>query len=441
MARRTEFFALTCALTALAGAFVGQKQAETSVQLVAVQQSFEFVIAAFLGGVNHLFGGLFGAVLLRAKDLSSSGTGVAQWLGDHSFVVLGLMGLIIPPLLTNARVRQFFHSLFHRGARSDAARASASDSNHPSTGSAGSASGAPSASAEADGATKSSEGSDDAQMDAELTSVAEAHKVAARVKAKAAPPPEDAPILLEASDIGLRFGGLAALNGVSVTLRAGEVVGLIGPNGSGKSSFINVMAGIYHHQQGHLTLKGENIDKAGPAFRSRKGIARTYQNVRSWPGLTPREHIMVAAGAKSPVNLPASLLTLPPSVTTTKSLSERAQELADSVGLDRIDGSIDNYSMPSLRRLEIARALAVEPSVLLLDEPAAGMHPDDLPQLVELVGRLRSKDRAIVLVEHHMDVIEATVDRIIVLDQGQLLAQGDMETIRNDQAVREAYLG
>ena len=424
--RRTEFFALTCSLTAMAGALAAHRAAETSVQLVAVQQSFEFVIAAFLGGINHLFGGLFGAVLLRAKDLSSAGTGPSQWLGDHTFAVLGLMGLAIPPLLTNPRVKQWFRSMFAKN------RAPESDTvETPPTAKSG----------EPDGASATEAPPElGALAQEELASVSAAKKAAVAVKDAPRPEPQGR-VLLEAKDIGLHFGGLAALDGVSLTLRAGEVVGLIGPNGSGKSSFINVMAGIYHHQHGHLTLNGEDVDKAGPAFRSRAGIARTYQNVRSWPGLTPREHIMVAAGAKAPVDLASSLLTLPTSVSTTKKLSARAQELADSVGLDRIDGTVDNYSMPSLRRLEIARALAVEPSVLLLDEPAAGMRPDDLPQLVELVGRLRNPDRAIVLVEHHMDVIEATVDRIIVLDQGQLLASGDMETIKNDPAVREAYLG
>ena len=246
---------------------------------------------------------------------------------------------------------------------------------------------------------------------------------------------------LEVDGVTVQFGGLAALDDVSFTARAGEVVGVIGPNGAGKTTLFNVICGFVRPDAGHLRWRGESLDGVQPRQLTRRGIARTLQSVGLFEGLTAVENVMAGASLHVRAGLASALLGLPRSARDERALRDRALEALDALGAadvaDRLPASLP-YGVR--KRVGLARALVAEPELLLLDEPAGGLGADDLEDLAGLIGRLRG-ELAIVLVEHHMDLVMRVCDRVVVLDFGRRIAEGTPAEVQADQQVLDAYLG
>ena len=252
-------------------------------------------------------------------------------------------------------------------------------------------------------------------------------------------------IVLSLDDVTLRFGGLVAVDGLSLSIREGRIVGLIGPNGAGKTSAFNVVSGFYRPTSGHVTFHGRSLDGLRPEEVSRAGMSRTFQNIRLFGTQTVLQNVMVAAWARQRTRW---WMTLMPflfvgSMREEARVRERAMALLARLGLaDVADERASSLPYGAQRRLEIARALATEPTLLLLDEPAAGMGPKESEELMLFIRRLRDEFRiSILLIEHDMKVIMNVCDEICVLDQGARIAWGAPEEIRSDPRVVEAYLG
>lgn len=254
---------------------------------------------------------------------------------------------------------------------------------------------------------------------------------------------------LEAKALTRKFGGLVAVNEVSFTVNQNEIFGLIGPNGAGKTTLFNLITGMIPPSSGELIYQGQEIAGLKPHEIATRGISRTFQNIRLFADLSALENVMVARhlhnrGIKNPLlSCLTGLLGLPPAPKQEQETREKALELLELVGLsDRGYEKAKNFAYGDQRRLEIARALAMEPLVLLLDEPAAGMNPSEKHQLSEFIRKIRSQfNLTIILIEHHVPLVMGLCHRIAVLDFGQLIALGEPEIVRNDAAVIEAYLG
>ena len=253
--------------------------------------------------------------------------------------------------------------------------------------------------------------------------------------------------VLAAKGLTRRFGGLIAVNNVSFTVEKDEIFGLIGPNGAGKTTLFNVMTGLIP-ASGNLIYQNENISQLKPYQIANKGIARTFQNIRLFGELSVSENVAIArhihSRSHNPVlSLLAGIFALPAANAMERQTHAKALELLDLVGLgDRADEQAKNLCYGDQRRLEIARALALEPQILLLDEPAAGMNPNEKQKLSEFIREVRQKfNLTVILIEHHVPLVMGLCDRIAVLHFGQLIALGEPAIVRNDPAVIEAYLG
>ena len=250
--------------------------------------------------------------------------------------------------------------------------------------------------------------------------------------------------LLSIRGLGKRFGGVVAVDGVDLDVWPGEVVGLIGPNGSGKTTVFNLTSGVYPIDAGRVTFDGRALAGQSPTSIVLGGISRTFQNIRLFSSMTVLENVQTALHAAGDYSLPAAFVQWPWTVWATEArLRDRAMELLKVVELgayaDRVAGTLP-YGLQ--RKLEIARALALEPRLLLLDEPAAGMNPQESLELVELIRRVHERMRlTIVLIEHHMDVVMTLCDRIAVLNFGKKIAEGTPDEIQENPLVLEAYLG
>jgi branched-chain amino acid transport system ATP-binding protein len=249
-------------------------------------------------------------------------------------------------------------------------------------------------------------------------------------------------VLLEVDNVTLRFGGVVALNEVSFSLRKGEIFGLIGPNGAGKTTCFNAMTGVYRPTSGGIRFQGESIVGKKKHEITRGGIARTFQNVRLFPEMTALENVMVGADAHHKTSVIAALFRLPRHRNEERTGQDRSYQLLRFVGIEHRAGDVArNLSYGEQRRLEIARALATNPTLLCLDEPAAGFNPAEKADLLALIRRIRDTGVTILLIEHDMRLVMGVTDRIVVLEFGKKIAEGTPTEVRDNPAVIAAYLG
>jgi branched-chain amino acid transport system ATP-binding protein len=249
--------------------------------------------------------------------------------------------------------------------------------------------------------------------------------------------------LLHTEGLRKEFGGLVAVSDVDFTVPAGAIVSLIGPNGAGKTTFFNMLTGVYKPTAGRVFFDGEDMTRKPPHAFTQRGIGRTFQNIRLFQNMTALENVLVGMHVRLKGNLFGAIARTPGVRREEREARQRARELLEFSGRRRKDNEIGkNLAYGDQRRLEVARALATQPKLLLLDEPTAGMNPQETADFTSFVGRLREEQGlAVLLIEHDMRVVMGVSDRVTVLDYGEKIAEGTPQEIQRNERVIEAYLG
>ncbi len=250
-------------------------------------------------------------------------------------------------------------------------------------------------------------------------------------------------VLLEIKNLSMHFGGLKAVDDVTFNVNKGEIMSLIGPNGAGKTTVFNVITGVYMPTKGEVRYKGTLLNNLKPYQVTKLGLARTFQNIRLFKQLTARQNLVLAMHCRRKSNVFSSVLRLPSYKKEKAECNKRAEELLDYMGLlGEKNEQAQNLPYGKQRKLEIARAIATGAEVLLLDEPAAGMNPQETEELMNLIKSIRADlNKTVFLIEHDMKLVMGISDNIVVFDHGQLIAEGKPDEIRSNKRVIEAYLG
>ena len=248
--------------------------------------------------------------------------------------------------------------------------------------------------------------------------------------------------LLSIEGLGISFGGVRAVQDVSFKVNPGEIVSVIGPNGAGKTTLFNMISGVYRPGAGRVLLEGEDVTAMSPHLLARRGMSRTFQNLQIFQSMSVLENVVAGFHLHESGSILADLLNLPSSRRRARTAETGARELLARVGLERgAERAAGSLSYGSLKRLEIARALALQPKVLLLDEPAAGCNAVETEEIDHLIAEIAASGVAILLVEHDMKMVMRISSHIVVLDHGEKIAEGDPATVSRNPAVIAAYLG